>query len=174
MLCWVRLCPECPLPPGTVPYSPLVDTRPINVCTHTQSPARSSMASRQELSIPLLTVKNPIIRPRLEYCIQAWRPYRKKDIDMLERVRRRATKMIQQLRNISYEMHLKECDLTTIETRRLRGDQIELLKILYGYENIDRNYFLSMEGRRTRWHGVTLAKKQSIQDIRIFSTKNSK
>ena len=58
--------------------------------------------------------------------------------------------MIQQLRNISYEMHLKECDLTTIETRRLRGDQIELLKILYGYENIDRNYVLSMEGRRTR------------------------
>ena len=45
----------------------------------------------------------------LEYCIQAWRPYRKKDIDMLERVQRRATKMIPKLRNISYEMRLKEC-----------------------------------------------------------------
>ena len=45
--------------------------------------------------------------------------------------------MIQKLRNISYEMRLKECGLTTLETRRLRGDQIEVFKILNGYENID-------------------------------------
>ena len=43
---------------------------------------------------------------------------------MLERVQRRATKMIPKLRNISYEMRLKEYDLTTLETRRLRQDQI--------------------------------------------------
>ena len=49
--------------------------------------------------------------------------------------------MIQKLRNISYEMRLKECGLTIIETRRLRGDQIEVFKILNGYENIDRNIF---------------------------------
>ena len=46
--------------------------------------------------------------------------------------------MIQKLRNISYEICLKECGLTTLETRRLR-DQIEVFKILNGYENIDRN-----------------------------------
>ena len=50
--------------------------------------------------------------------------------------------MIQKLRNISYEMRLKECGLTTLETRRLRGHQIEVLKILNGYENIDRFFFL--------------------------------
>ena len=58
---------------------------------------------------------------------------------MLERVQRRATKMIPKFRNISYEMRLKECGLTTLDTRRLRGDQIEVFKILNGYENIDRN-----------------------------------
>ena len=63
------------------------------------------------------------------------------DIDMLERVQRRATKMIPTLRNISYEMRLKECGLTTLETRRLRGDHIEVFKILNGYENIVRNIF---------------------------------
>ena len=54
---------------------------------------------------------------------------------------------------------MRECGLTTLETRRLRADQIEVIKILNGYENIDRNIFLSIkEERRTRGHGVTLAK----------------
>ena len=65
---------------------------------------------------------------------------------MLERVQRRATKIIPKLRNISYEMRLKECGLTTLETRRLR-DQIEVFKILNGYENIDRNIFSRLRKR---------------------------
>ena len=65
---------------------------------------------------------------------------------MLERVQRRATKIISKRRNISYEMHLKECGLTTLESRTLRGDQIEVFTILKGYENIDRNIFLG-QGR---------------------------
>ena len=53
--------------------------------------------------------------------------------------------MIPTLRYISYEMRLKECGLTTIETRRLRGDQIEVFKILN--ENIDRNVFSRLRKR---------------------------
>ena len=55
--------------------------------------------------------------------------------------------MIQKLRNINYEMRLKECGLTTLETRRLRRDQIEVSKILNGYENIDRNIFSLLRKR---------------------------
>ena len=55
--------------------------------------------------------------------------------------------MIQKFRNISYEMRLKECGLTTLETRRLRGDQIDVFKILNGYENIDRNIFFLLRKR---------------------------
>ena len=40
-----------------------------------------------------------------------------------------------------YEERLKEGGLTTLETRRLRGDQIEVFKIFNGYENIDSNIF---------------------------------
>ena len=58
-----------------------------------------------------------IVTPHLEYCIQVWRPYIKKDIDTFEGIRRRATKIIPELR---------ECGLTTLETRRLRGHQIEV------------------------------------------------
>ena len=72
-----------------------------------------------------------------------WRPYRKKDIDTHECIQRR---IITELRDLSYEERLKEYGLTTLETRRLRGDQIEILKILNGYENIDRNvFFLTQE-----------------------------
>ena len=53
----------------------------------------------------------------------AWRPYRKKDIDTLEHIQRRAKKIIPELER--------------------RGDQIEVFNILYGYKNIDRNMFFS-------------------------------
>ena len=83
-----------------------------------------------------------MVRPHLEYCIQAWRPHRKKDIDKLERIQRRATKMNPQLRYLSYESRLLQCGLTTLETRRL--------KIVNGYEDVDRNMFFKLkEGSRT-------------------------
>ena len=93
----------------------------------------------KSLIVPLYKA---IVRPHLEYYIQAWSPYLRKDIDMLEKIQRRATKLIPGLRDLKYEERLKECGLTTLETRRLRGDQIEVFKILNGYENIDSNIFL--------------------------------
>ena len=121
----------------------------------------------KKLIIPLYKA---IVRPHLEYCIQAWRPYRKKDKDTLERIQRRATKIIPELRDLSFEERLKECGLTILETRRLRGDQIEVFKILNGYENIDRNMFFSLKkDSRTRGHEVNLVKDQCRLDIRKHS-----
>ena len=60
-------------------------------------------------------------------------------IDMLEKIQRRATKLIPELRDLKYEDRLHECGLTTLETRRLTGDQIEVFKILNGYDNINYN-----------------------------------
>ena len=86
-----------------------------------------------------------IVRSHLEYCIQAWSPYLRKDIDMLEKIQRRAIKLIPELRDLRYEERLKEFGLTTLETRRLRGDQIEVFKILNGYEHIDSNILFEIK-----------------------------
>ena len=59
-----------------------------------------------------------LVRHKLDYCIQAWRPYLRKDIDNLEKVRRRATKLITQCKGLSYEDRLKIAGLTTLEKRR--------------------------------------------------------
>ena len=63
---------------------------------------------------------------------------------MLERIQK-ATKMIPELRDLSYEERLKECGLTTLETKQLRGDQTEVFKILNVHENINRNIFFSLK-----------------------------
>ena len=85
-----------------------------------------------------------IVRTHLEYYTQAWSPYIRKDIAMLEKIQRRATKLIPGLRYLRYGERLNECGLTTLETRRLRGgDQIVVFKTLNGYTNIDPNIFFS-------------------------------
>ncbi len=60
---------------------------------------------------------------------------------VLEKIQRRATKLIPGMIDLRYENRLKECGLTTLESRRLRGNQIEVFKILNGCENIDSNIF---------------------------------
>ena len=127
---------------------------------------RTITYKEKQLIVPLYKA---IVRPHLEYCIQAWRQYRK-DIDKLERIQRRATKMIQELRDLSYESPLLECGLTSLETRRLRGNQIEVFKIVNGYEDVDRNMFFKLkEGSRTRGNKAALVKEQCRLDMRKYS-----
>ena len=107
------------------------------------------------------TLYNSLVRPHLEYCVQFWCPYYKKDIDKLERVQRKMTKMIPRLRNKSYEERLKELNLFSLTKRRLRGDMIEVFKILKGFDNINVNDFFKLDRSNvTRNNGYKIIGKR--------------
>jgi hypothetical protein len=73
-----------------------------------------------------------IVRPHLEYANSVWVPRRKKDIITLENVQRRATKLVPGLRNLTYQERLKKLNIPTLVYRRLRGDMIEMYKMISG------------------------------------------
>ena len=77
------------------------------------------------------------VRPNLEYAAPVWSPHRKQDIKMLEKIQRRATKLIPELKNVRYEDRLLKLNLTTLEERRTVGDLIQLYKILSGFNIVN-------------------------------------
>ena len=76
------------------------------------------------------------ILPLLEYASVVWSPHQLGDIELLERVQRRFTKVPRKLRNLSFEERRQRLNLKSLETRRFRNDLIEAYKIVNGIETV--------------------------------------
>jgi len=93
---------------------------------------RAIVYKSKELSHAELTVYKTPVRPHLEYCTVAWSPHYVKDKVLLERVQRRFTRMVPDLKELSYPDRLKKLDLWSLEERRVRADLIEVYKGIHG------------------------------------------
>ena len=113
----------------------------------------------------ILNLYKTLVRPHLEYCIQAWRPHLVKDIEKLEEVQRRATKMIEECRGKSYKERIQMLGLTTLETRRVRADLLEVFKILKGYKGINGYCFFRIQCAKTKGHPMKLYKERVNREV---------
>ena len=84
----------------------------------------------------MITLYKSLVRPHLEYAVQFWSPYQRRDIDKIERVQRTTTKMIPEIRNHSYQQRLKDLKLISLVRRRPRGQLIEVFKYLNRFTNV--------------------------------------
>lgn len=93
---------------------------------------------------------------------------------MLERVQRRATKMVTCLRNIEYEQRLEALGLTTLEKRRQRGDLIETYKILSGCYNVEglKDIYVLSQNKNLRGHSLKLNRCSSKSNPRYHFLPN--
>ncbi|XP_053390990.1 uncharacterized protein LOC128553828 [Mercenaria mercenaria] len=97
-------------------------------------------------------------------------PYKKKDILVIENIQRRATKMIPGLSNFSYEEKLRTLKLLTLKYRRLRGDMIEVFKLLNDMYYYDKSQLPKLrEDTTTRGHAKNRFNHRPRLDIRKFS-----
>jgi len=74
-----------------------------------------------------------MVRPHLEYANYVWCPYKKGEIEIIEKAQKRATKLIISLKKLSWVERLKQLQLPTLKYRCLRGDMIDVFKIVHNY-----------------------------------------
>jgi hypothetical protein len=78
-----------------------------------------------------------LVRPHLEFASAVWNPYLDGDIEVLEKVQERATRIPFIMRKMLYENRLECWGLTTLKDRRIRGDLIQMYKSVNEFEKFD-------------------------------------
>ena len=121
----------------------------------------------------LSTLYKSLVRSHLEYGNVVWGPTYKGDIIAVERVQRRATKLIREIKHLPYEERLKSLRLPSLCHRRRRGDMIFTYKLHMDKLGIDKKeFFTSPPNRLVRGHQFRIMKQKATKTCRISSYAN--
>ena len=114
-----------------------------------------------------------LVRPHLEYASSLWSPRLVKLTTMVENVQKRATRLLKNSENQSYEDRMRRLDLPTLSYRKLRGDMIEAFKIMHPTAGYDCRASLSLlqtsQNKSTRGHFAKLRIEKFHLNCRKFA-----
>ena len=150
-----------------------------NLCQHTivatetvaktnreklQNGQQSTEVHCQQIQVQKQITDRPIIqilvRPNIEHALQFWSAHLRRDIDKMEKIQRRATKMIPEIRNHSYHQRIQDLDLMSLVQRRLQGQLIEVFKYLNRFTTASASGLFDYDlNDRTRNNGAKLIEK---------------
>ena len=116
-----------------------------------------------------LILYKSLIRSILDYVGSVYYPYTKKNIQLIENVQRRATRILPELKGLSYGERLESLKLPTMHYRRKRYDLIQLFKIVHGYEDIKPDKFFEFNDNCTRGHLFKIVKPRCEKTLRLNS-----
>jgi len=88
------------------------------------------------------------VRPIIEASVQAWNPWLRRDVDHLEKIQHRATKLVHGIGSKPYDERLAICNLTSLEHRRERGDMILAFKLMNGLSDLETTCMFSFANER--------------------------
>ena len=118
---------------------------------------RRSFFCIDAVTLPLLY--KTLVRPHLEYGNIIWGPFNRADQILIERVQRRATKLVPELKHLPYQERLRRLNLPSLYHRRRRGDMIAIFQIMTGVVNVPPDQFFEPAvGAVTRGHALKLRK----------------
>ena len=93
----------------------------------------------------LIPLYKSLVRPHLEYCCSVWNPHFRKDIELIEGVQRRATKLVKDVEHLHYNDRLEHLGLMCLHTRRIRSDLIDTYKIINGIYNVNTEFLIMIK-----------------------------
>lgn len=134
---------------------------------------KKTFAFLDDKTLPLLF--KSLVRPHLEYGNVIWGPFYKGDMQQVERIQRRATKVVSQLSSLTYDERLRRLKLPSLQHRRRRGDMIMTYKIMTGKVNLKNDEFFTFSSNQTNRgsHQYKLGKKKATRgtSLNTFSTR---